>query len=70
MALEIFQGMSNSALQTYSDTSEHLVDSLRRFLSDNNIILARNTVIHMHEIQEGNPMTYKLVLETEVVSLG
>ena len=73
MAFEVFQGMSNSTLQTCFDTSEHLVGLLRNFLSDNNITLARNTVINIHEIEEiseGNPMTYKLVLETEVISMG
>ena len=57
----------------YYDTSEHLVDALRNFLSDNNIILARNTVINMHEIpevREGDPMAYKLLLEVEVVPIG
>jgi hypothetical protein len=64
--------MSNSTLQTSSDASEQLVGSLRSFLTDNNIILAKNTMINMHEIQEiqdGGSTTYKLVLETEVISI-
>ena len=66
--------MCNSALQTCPDTtSEHLVGALRAFLRDNHISLVRNTMINMHQVQgtqEGNPITYKLLLETEVISIG
>ena len=65
--------MFNPILQTCSDTSEHLVDSLRSFLIDNKIILARDTMTKMHEIQdvqEGNAVSYRLLLETEVISIG
>lgn len=65
--------MSKSIPQICSDTSEHLVDSLRTFLVDNKIILARDTMINMHEIQDiqqGNAISYKLLLETEVISIG
>lgn len=65
--------MSNTGSPTSSDASEQLVGLLRSFLVDNNIILAKNTMINMHEIQEVQercPTTYKLVLETEVISIG
>ena len=65
--------MCNSALQTGPHTSEHLVAALRAFLSDNKISWTRHTMINMHQVQgtrEGDPITYKLLLETEVISVG
>ena len=58
---------------TCSDTTEHLVDSLKRFLSDNSIIMARNTITSMREIQEieeDSPRIYELLLKTKVTSTG